>query len=393
MKKIKELLNDEKYIKISLFVLITAALLYLLQLILTNLGAVLGGGAAILGGILTTLAPLWIGLILAYLISPLTDWVNRRVMTRLMPSPCPDPLKQAKREKQARSLSILLTFLLILIVIGLIIYAFAVMIMGKLVFVSMNRMVESIMAYFNQYEQMLTEIVKQIPSSGLEEKLQGIVQAATGWLGRNFNAGAVVTWITGLGGGILNIVLGVVVCIYLLIDRDFFLGLWRKTLHLLLPMDKNARLNDTLHDIDRVISRFLRGQLLDGLIIAVLSSIGLTLVKLEFAVFIGCFAGIANIIPYFGPILGMIPAAIVGLLSGNPMQAVLAVLVLFAIQQVDGALIAPRIVGSSIGLHPVFVLLAVTVGGAYFGIGGMLLAVPTAAILKLFLVRKVGPIE
>ncbi|WP_130863237.1 AI-2E family transporter [Bacilliculturomica massiliensis] len=393
MRKLKELLDDEKYIKTSLFVIITAVMLYAVYLILANLGAVLGTAGGIIGGLAATLSPLWIGLILAYLLSPLVDIVNRRVMKRLINVEHADPLKQAKREKQVRTLSILLTFLLILAVLGLVIYAFFVLIMGQLVFTSMDRMVGSIVMYFKEYEQMLSDIIRQLPNSGLELKLQEIIQTVTGWLSDNFNAGAVIDRVAGFGGSVLNVVLGVVVCIYVLIDRDFFLGLWRKTLHLLLPMEKNARLSENLHDVNIVIAKFLRGQLLDGLIVAVLSSVGLTLINLDFAVFIGCFAGICNIIPYFGPIMGMVPAAVVGLLAGNPMQAVLAVVVLFVIQQADSTLIAPRIVGDSIGLHPVFVLLAVTVGGAYFGIVGMLLAVPIAAILKLFIVRRISSIE
>lgn len=393
MRKIKDLLNDEKYIKASLFVIITVILLYVVYLILANLSPVLGTIFGITASIVTALSPMWIGLILAYLLSPLVDLVNNKVMIRLMTTAARDPLKQERREKLARSLSILLTFLLILAAIGLIIYAFFVLIMGQLVFTSLDRMISSITAYFNEYEQMLRDIIKQLPSSGLEIKFQEVIQTVTDWISNNFNAGAVFDRIAGFGGSVLNVVLGVVVCIYLLIDKDFFLGLWRKTLHLLLPMEHNARLTETLHDVNTVISKFLRGQLVDGLIIAVLSSIGLTLIDLDFAVFIGCFAGICNIIPYFGPIMGMIPAAVVGLLSGDPLQAVFAVLVLFIIQQVDGAFIAPRVVGGSIGLHPVFVLLAVTIGGAYFGIVGMLLAVPTAAILKLFLARKINSSE
>lgn len=393
MKKLRELLNDEKYIRTSLFVILTAVLLYVVYLILANLGTVLGTIVGVLGGIAASLTPLWIGLILAYLLSPLVDIINKKVIVRVMTVKSNDPMKQAKKEKLARSLSILITFILILAAIGLIIYAFFVLIMGQLVFTSLDRMVNSIVLYFKEYEQMLNDIIRQLPSSGLEIKLQEVIQSITGWFSSNFNAGAVIDRIAGFGGSVLNVVLGVVVCIYLLIDREFFLGIWRKTLHLLLPMDKNAMLGETLHDVNTVISQFLRGQLLDGLIIAVLSSIGLTLVKLDFAVFIGCFAGICNIIPYFGPIMGMVPAAIIGLLSGSPTQAVIAVVVLFVIQQADGAFIAPRIVGGSIGLHPVFVLLAVTVGGAYFGIVGMLLAVPIAAILKLFLVRRISSLE
>ncbi|HNU81001.1 MAG TPA: AI-2E family transporter, partial [Bacillota bacterium] len=132
---------------------------------------------------------------------------------------------------------------------------------------------------------------------------------------------------------------------------------------------------------------FIRGQLLAALIVGILSSIGLSIIRLDFAILIGMTAGIANIIPYFGPILGSVPAVIVGLLSGNPVKALLAIIVLVAVQQIDGTLISPRIVGSSVGLHPVFVMLSMIIGGSYLGLLGMLIAVPIAAIIKMFLVR------
>lgn len=188
-------------------------------------------------------------------------------------------------------------------------------------------------------------------------------------------------------------VLGLVVSVYLLKDKDFFLRLWRKALHLMLPMKANAVVTETLSDINGVVSQFVRGQLLDALIIAVLSSVGLSLIGLDFAVFIGCFCGLCNIIPYFGPIISTVPAALVGLLTGGVTQGLLAILVLIVIQQIDANVIYPRVVGGSIGLHPLFVLISVTVGGYYGGILGMILAVPTAAIIKVFIMKKLSSIE
>lgn len=223
--------------------------------------------------------------------------------------------------------------------------------------------------------------------------MQEILNSIITWFGENFSTSAVINYITNLGGSILNIILGAVVSIYLIKDREFFKRLWRKTLHILLPQKANAIVTETLNDINVVLSQFLRGQLLDALIIAILSSIALTVIGVDFGVFIGCFAGIANVIPYFGPIIGMIPAAVVALLTEGIGQAVLAVIVLFIIQQIDGNLIYPKIVGSSIGLHPVFVLIAVTVGGYYLGIVGMLIAVPIAAIIKTFIMKKLDAAE
>ena len=127
--------------------------------------------------------------------------------------------------------------------------------------------------------------------------------------------------------------------------------------------------------------------MLDGLIVGLISSIGLSIIGIDFAFLIGFTAGIANVIPYVGPLIGCIPAIIIGLLSPNPMMALWAVLLLLAVQQLDSAVISPKIVGDSMGLHPIFVIMAITIGGTIAGILGMLLSVPIAGIIKLFLIK------
>ncbi|HNR04443.1 MAG TPA: AI-2E family transporter, partial [Bacillota bacterium] len=193
--------------------------------------------------------------------------------------------------------------------------------------------------------------------------------------------------IKSFGSNIVNIVLGLILAFYILKDIEYFRELYGKAAKALIKEQKNEKLNNLFEDINSILSHFIRGQLLAALIVGILSSIGLSIIRLDFAILIGMTAGIANIIPYFGPILGSVPAVIVGLLSGNPVKALLAIIVLVAVQQIDGTLISPRIVGSSVGLHPVFVMLAMIIGGSYLGLLGMLIAVPIAAIIKMFLVR------
>jgi len=196
-----------------------------------------------------------------------------------------------------------------------------------------------------------------------------------------------------VSGSILNIILGIVVSIYLLKDKDFFQRIARKALHLLLPMKARAIVSETLTDINNVVSQFVRGQMLDALLVAVMASIGFTFIGLDFAVLIGCFAGLCNVIPYFGPFISAVPAALVGFLTGGVTEGLLAMLVVVIIQQIDSNITYPRIVGSSTGLHPLFILISVSVGGYYGGILGMIMAVPIAAIAKVLLMKKIDSIE
>lgn len=389
MSKIKEFFSDWRYIKFCFYVAFTAALLYILYFIIKNFSTVLAYLASLLGSIFSALCPLFIGLILAYLLSPLVEIVDQKFMSKFFFKLPENPIKLEKRLQVRRTVSILLTFLLIFLVVIVIIYAFAFLIVGQIVFDSMSEMLDSIIAYFMQYEDILMDLIERLPNSGIEEKLQDAINDIAAWIADHFSAEAVINFIARIGGSILNIVLGIVVAIYLIKDKDLFIRLYRKTLHVCLPMKYSARISEALSDINMVLSKFLRGQLLDALIVAIISSITLTVIGLDFAVLVGCFAGLANVIPYFGPIIGAIPAALIGLLSGGISQALLAVVLLLIIQQIDSNIIYPRVVGTSTGLHPVSILIAVTFGGYFWGILGMLLAVPVVACIKLFIIRKV----
>lgn len=393
MLKIKEMLSDWKYMKLCLYIVFTAALLYVIYLVIGNLDRVLMAVSAFLSSIASAFSPLIIGLIIAYLLSPFVEFINSKVVSKFSFKTPSDPIKLEKSLGRRRTVSILIAFLLIFLIICIIIYAFAFLIVGDLVFTSLQNMVDSIVDYFSKYESVFRSWAAAIPNSGIEERLQTVANDVILWVSNNFSTASIINIIANAGGGLLNMVLGIVVSIYLLKDKDFFLRLWRKALHLTLPMRANAAVTETLSDINQVVSQFLRGQLLDALIIAVLSSIGLSLIGLDYAIFIGCFAGICNIIPYFGPVISTVPAALVGLLTGGLSEALFAILVLVIIQQIDANVIYPRVVGSSIGLHPLFVLISVTVGGHYGGILGMILAVPTAAIIKVFIMKKLDSVD
>jgi len=393
MNRLKELFTDWRYMKFSLFIAFTVALLYILYFLIKNIGSVLTVTLSILGSVLTALSPLFIGLVLAYLLSPLVAVVDTKIASRIF---FKLPKNQKKAEKQLqmrRTLSILLTYILILVLVILLIYAFAFLIVGQLVFTGLTNVLESIVTYFSHYEEVFLNFIETLPSNGLEDRFDTLINDIAQWISKNFSAEAVLGFMARIGGSLVNVALGIVVSIYLIKDSDFFKRLWRKALHVIFPMKHGAKVNDFLNDMDMVFSKFLRGQLLDALIVAIIVSVVLTVIRLDFAVLLGCFAGLTNVIPYFGPIFGAVPAVIVALFTGGLSKAIITLIVFVVIQQIDGNLIYPKVVGTSTGLHPVFVLLAVTFGGYFWGLLGMVLAVPVTACLKLFILRKAGELE
>lgn len=393
MSKFQDMLKDRMFVRYGVFILFTATLLYIIYLILTNISFLAGITIDALGSLSAALSPLIIGLIIAYIINPLVTFVENKGGRRLVRiSDQPD--KVAKNERRVRVVSVLATYLLIIAVLVLLLYGLAALLMGRLMFnISIPDLYDQILASILAYQEAINNWVANLPSGMFSEQLDGVIQNVIQWITDNFSAESAMGMISGVGVSIFNFVIGIMVSIYLSIDKDFFINLWGKTMSLILPEKRNLSLAKTLTEVNGVTSKFMRGVLLDAFIVAILSSVALMISGLEFAIFVGIFAGICNIIPYFGPIIGMIPAFIIGFLTDGLWQGLLAIIVLFIIQQVDASLIYPRVVGSSTALHPLFVLLAVSVGGFYFGLVGMILAVPIAGILQIFVKRWVAAKE
>ena len=388
MKKFKEVMKERSFVRGSLFIVFNAFLLYVLYFIVKNFDVIAIAAGKGISSVVSAFSPLFIGLVIAYLLNPLVTIIDKRMMRRMFFRIPDDPVKAEKRRNLSRFLSVLLTFLIVIAAIAAIIYGFAVMILGQFVFSNFSEMAQGVVQTFLNYEVELRQwIAQNLPAGFMSDKFMGIANSIISWISTNFSASNAISAVTGAVGSVVNVAIGAIVSIYLMKDKDFFLSLWRKLLHLLLPQRANAAVTETLSEVNGVLSQFVRGALLDAVIVAILSSIGLSVIGLDFAVFIGVFAGIANVIPYFGPLLGMIPAFIIGLFTEDFTQAAVAVIVLIIVQQIDSNIIYPKVVGSSTGLHPLTVLLAVSVFGYFGGIIWMILAVPIAGIIQAFIVK------
>lgn len=388
MKKFKEVMKERSFVRGSLFIVFNAFLLYVLYFIVKNFDVIAITVGKGIGSVVSAFSPLFIGLVIAYLLNPLVTIIDSRLMRRMFFRIPDDPIKAEKRRNLSRFISVLLTFLIVIAAIAAIIYGFAVMILGQFVFSNFSEMAQGVIQTFINYEGELRQwIAENLPAGILSDKFMEIANSIISWISNNFSATSAISAVTGAVGSVVNVAIGAIVSIYLMKDKDFFLSLWRKFLHLILPQRANAAVTETLSEVNGVLSQFVRGALLDAVIVAILSSVGLSVIGLQFAVFIGVFAGISNVIPYFGPLLGMIPAFIIGWFTEDFKQAAIAVIVLIIVQQIDSNIIYPKVVGSSTGLHPLAVLLAVSVFGYFGGIIWMILAVPIAGIIQAFVVK------
>lgn len=294
------------------------------------------------------LVPVFIGIGLTCVLDPLVSWLEKRFSGK-------------------RALCVALAYVIVLLSVVALIMGFANIIAGNISARSLSDALVSIKMYYLEYEDLFS-------------KLFGLAIP---------NASDIARMLQTIGSVAFKIFVGIIISIYLLNDKNYFLGLLKKTMHLLLPQKIHGVLREVTFSINGVISSFLRGMFVDSVIVAFLSSLALALIKVDYAVFIGCFAGIANVIPYFGPFLGMIPAALSALagggigFGGGLIHALIAVIALFIIQQVECNFIYPKIIGQSTGLHPLFVLVAVSIAGYFGGLLWMILAVPIAGIIKV----------
>ncbi len=201
------------------------------------------------------------------------------------------------------------------------------------------------------------------------------------------------TWrgVLGLGRGLGSaatvagyVFLTPILTFYLLRDYDGILARLRG----LLPRSREAGVVEFAREYDVLLSRYLRGQLTVALIIGVLTGTLLLVVQFPYAFLLGALAGVMGLIPFLGLVLSIIPAVIIALVSSNVLWSLAKVAFVYGLVQIlDSGIISPRVVGDSVGLHPVWIVLALSVGGFFFGFVGLLISVPAAVGVKLVMVR------
>lgn len=212
----------------------------------------------------------------------------------------------------------------------------------------------------------------------LEERREMLVRRAwDGVLGLGRGLGSVISVLGYL-------VITPVLTFYLLRDWDSI----TRTLGELVPRPRREAVVSFAREYDGLLARYLRGQILVASTIGAVTALGLWIAGFPYAFLLGVLVAVFGVVPYLGLVLSLIPAVIVALTSGDVGLSLLKVGVVFAVAQgLEGAVVSPRIVGDSVGLHPVWVVLALTVGGFYFGFVGLLIGVPAAVGVKLLVVR------
>ena len=182
----------------------------------------------------------------------------------------------------------------------------------------------------------------------------------------------------------LNFIIGFIVALYVLMDREHLLNIVKRTSRAILPHDVYAFIKRVCSLMVFNLYKFFEGKLLDSLIIGIICFIFMALFRMEYSLLVAVIIGLTNIIPFFGPFIGAVPSIFI-LLIISPLQALIFAVFILILQQVDGNIIGPRIIGDSVGLSSLWIMFAIIVGGAYFGVAGMILGVPVFSVIYTLL--------
>lgn len=203
------------------------------------------------------------------------------------------------------------------------------------------------------------------------------------------------TQILQLGTGVITNVTGfaistlttIILSIYFLKDKEILINSVDKGAQALLSPRLLKRMKQLLHDLDVVFGGFLIAQLIAAILAGVFSTLILLVIRHPFAILVGLVTGVTNVIPYIGPILGALLGCVLGLFSSLNL-AILSLILLTIYQQLDANVIQPKLLSNSVGLNPVWVLIAILIGGHYLGMVGMIVSIPSAALAQIYLTRR-----
>ena len=379
---IDKLKKNNFYIKYGIIIIFIAVITILTVKIISYGDSILSWGIYEIKRFFITILPVIYAILFSYILYQPIKFIEKNVYKYL--DSLGEKYKSNKYKKLIRIFSVIVV--LLLVIIGMfMIYNFLVPPILRSIKEIINllpQFQEQLKLWINESLDGLNDKNIDIQSTGkLSKQIIDIISKVANGVLNKF-----IAIFSNLSSFIVDFVVTVILTIYFLIDKERIINQVKKLRNIILPNKFGNMITLFLVDLDNVVGRFIVGEVLDSIIVGIVSTILLLIIKHPFAILIGFIAGVTNIIPYIGPILGAALAFFFGVFTSVSLGVVGAILLLLY-QQVDGNLIQPKIVGDKIGLSPVWVLIAVLIGGSYFGAIGMILSMPIAGLLRVYLNR------
>ena len=339
------------------------------------------------------LQPILIGAVLGYLFNPLM----RRIDTGLCGLILPKVKDKEKVKHVIRTVASILTLLIFLTLFGMIIYMIVPALMESIANLvnTMSANVEHFIDWYNnlslpgkgsgeweQYLLMAAEYIEEWFDNSLVPQLQDFTQWQNYLTSITLSAINVVVVLK-------NVVIGLIVSIYVLMEKERFEGQAKKIAFAILPIKQANALIQIVHKVDQIFGGFIIGKIIDSIIIGIICFIGCSILRMPYTLLVSVIIGITNIIPFFGPFIGAIPCLIIVTIT-DPLHGLYLLIFVLVLQQVDGNIIGPKILGESTGLSSFWVIFAIMVGSGLFGFAGMLFGVPTFAVIYYLAQRLIS---
>ena len=329
-----------------------------------------------INGFFDVIAPFLAGTLLAYLLYIPASRIEKGFQKS----------KKKFIKKRARGISVFITYILAIALIILL-----VNVILPVVIDSVMELVNNFQNYWNVAMEKLgalpddsilkskqvEDIVKSIGDSiqNIDFKQYVSTDKITGY----------IKSVIGVANGIFDIFVSFVVSVYILLQRGSIMNFFRKLTMAIFDEKTCDKIGKYVDSTNRIFFKFISGQIIDGIIVGILVTIGMSVIGVKYAVLLGFMIGLFNIIPYFGAIVAVAISVLITLITGGVSQTLIMAIVVIILQQIDSNIINPKIIGNSLEISPLLVIFAVTVGGAYWGVLGMFLAVPVAAVLKIII--------
>jgi predicted PurR-regulated permease PerM len=376
---------DKKYLYwgITAFCVIAAATIFYMAL---NYLDLLKQGLA---SLIRVLSPFIWGLVISYLLSPLVRFLQNKAFGPLLEkafSKSPE-----KGSKAARILAVvfaeiimlaLITGLFFLIIPQLYSSIETIVINSPTYIESLTNWVNKMLTDFPEVRDYVVDMLGDV-NTDLVSWLQTTILPRLGSLLSNVGTGVryVVT-------GVYNLVIGIIVSVYLLSNREAFIASAKRILYSILSVDTAKRFLNVLRFADRTFIGFINGKLLDSAIIGLICYIGCSILQMPYALLVSVMIGITNIIPFFGPLIGAVPSALI-ILMVDPVKCLVFVIFVILLQQLDGNIIGPKILGNSVGINGFWVMFSIIIGAGFFGFWGMVLGVPVFVVIYTIIKESV----
>lgn len=324
------------------------------------------------GKLFSVLMPFLMGIVIAYILYIPCSWLENK-------------LKKSKKKiikNKARTISILLVYVIIIVMLALLI-RFVVPTLVK----NIGDLINNLPGYYQSAKEML----ENVPENSIWNKIdaKGIIENIQNIDFRKYlaieNVFEYVKGVISAANVLFDIFVTFIISIYILSERTRIINFIKKVCKAFFKEKTYYNIKRHFARTNKVFFKYLSGQLIDAVVVGVMTSIAMSILGVKYAVLLGVLIGISNLIPYFGAIVGVLVSVIITIFTGGIGQAIWLAIVVIILQQIDANIINPKILGDTLEISPILVIFSVTIAGAYFGVLGMLLAVPFATIIKLLI--------